>query len=139
MKNTSVAACLFLAAAKEYEDALTFEIVPTDPAQLPAAMVRMLSTSDPVVRAYRCGDCIARQRWAVCYRVNVHSDEQRADAVAAIEQLAQVACDAVPELPAGCEFYQTTTTDVPTLIEATSDYETWQVSLETTYKRIRLR
>lgn len=135
----SVAGALYAATEQAYEGDLTFEILPTDPMQLPAACVRTLTTNNPIVRAYRCGDAIERQLWAVCCRVSVRSDDQRACAVASVKDLADLACAVCPDLPRGFEFYKTTQTDAPALIEATSDYETWQVSLETTYKRIRLR
>ena len=140
----TVAAALVLATSEAWQqthpdEVVTFEVMPVDPIDMPGYMVRMLDTTDAVVRAYRCGDTIRRQRWAVCVRVDATSDAQRAEAVAEVDDLAEAARDAVPSLPSGFEFHTTSSTRMPSLTAANDVYDTWQVTLETTYMRRRLR
>lgn len=133
----TVAAAIYQAVADSANMPVTLEIVPTSPEDLPAAMVRMLPTKQPVVRRYGCGDWVGRQLWGICYRVDVRDNAQRTEAVAVLQGLADNAESLIPLLPEGIEFQGTEASDMPTLIDATSDYETWQVTFTTKFKRRR--
>ena len=116
----------------------TLEIVPTAPAELPAAMVQMLP-GDPVRKRYKNGDWVGVQRWALYLRVAVRDTEQRVGAVEVLQEATDRIEDAVPDLPAGCEFRGTAADGTPTMRDAAEDYETWQVTFSTEFKRTRER
>lgn len=135
----TVAAAIYQAVAESASIPVTLEIIPTNPADLPAAMVRMLPTKQPIVKRYGCGDWVGRQLWGICYRVDARDNAQRTEAVAVLQALADDAESLIPLLPEGIEFQGTEASDMPALIDATNDYETWQVTFATEFKRRRAR
>ena len=73
----AVADALYTMAERVMDAPTTLEIVPTAPAELPAAMVQMLP-GDPVRKRYKNGDWVGVQRWALYLRVAVR-DMARVD------------------------------------------------------------
>ena len=134
----AVADALYTMAAELVDAPAGLEIVPTEPADLPAAMVQMLPT-DPVRRRYKNGDWIGVQKWALYLRVDARDTGQRVDAIGTLQAATDRVEDAVPDLPAGFEFRGTEADGTPTMRDATEDYETWQVTFVTEYKRTRER
>lgn len=134
----AVADALYTMAERVMDAPTTLEIVPTAPAELPAAMVQMLP-GDPVRKRYKNGDWVGVQRWALYLRVAVRDTEQRVGAVEVLQEATDRIEDAVPDLPAGCEFRGTAADGTPTMRDATEDYETWQVTFSTEFKRTRER
>lgn len=134
----AVAEAIREAAVGSIDVPVTLEIVPTDPADLPAAMVRMLP-GDPVVRRYRCGDWIGRQKWALYLRVDARDTARRIEAVAKLQGASERLEAAALRLPAGYEHRGTEADGTPTMQDATEGYETWQVTFETQFKRYRTR
>lgn len=134
----AVAAAIHEAAIASIDVPATLEIIPTDPGDLPAAMVRMLP-GDPVVRRYRCGDWIGRQRWALYLRADARDTEQRVDAVAKLQEASERLEAAALRLPEGYEHRSTEADGTPAMQDAAEGYETWQVTFETQFKRYRTR
>lgn len=132
----AVADAVYAAAAGTMDAPVTLEIVPTEPGELPAAMVRMLP-GDPVVRRYRCGDWIGRQKWALYLRVDARDTSQRVEAVARLQEASDRLEALALDLPQGYEHRATEADGTPTMQDATADYETWQVTFETQFKRYR--
>ncbi len=81
----AVADALYTMAERVMDAPTTLEIVPTAPAELPAAMVQMLP-GDPVRKRYKNGDWVGVQRWALYLRVAVRDTEQRVGAVEVLQE-----------------------------------------------------
>lgn len=134
----AVADALYTMAEGLVDGSVGLEIVPTDPADLPAAMVQMLP-GDPVRRRYKNGDWIGIQKWALYLRVSARDEAQRVRAIETIQDATDRLEDAEPDLPAGFDFRGTEADGTPTMRDATEDYETWQVTFTTEFKRTRER
>lgn len=134
----AVADALYTMAEGIMDMPTTLEIVPTDPADLPAAMVQMLP-GDPVRKKYKNGGWIGAQKWALYLRVSARDEAQRISAIETLQEATDRIEDAAPELPEGCEYRGTAADGTPTMKDATEDYETWQVTFATEFKRTRER
>lgn len=138
MDVRGVADAIYTMVERALDVPVGLEIVTVRPEEMPAAMVQMLP-GDPVVKRYRCGDWIGSQRWALYLRVAVRDTAGRIDAVAALSGAADILEAAAPDMPTGYWFQRTETLTSPAMRDATDDYETWQVTFATQFKRTRER
>lgn len=138
MGTRAVADALLRLAQSVMGEPTTLEIIPTDPLELPAAMVQMLPGSS-IVKKYKSGDWIGRQSWALYLRLAAPDTEQRVSAIERLQRATDRIEDAAIKLPTGFEFRSTVADGTPTMRDATEAYETWQVTFATEFKRTNER
>lgn len=114
------------------------EIITTKPEEMPQMMVHTIP-NDPVIKRYKCGDYLGKHDWGLYLRIATSDTAARIDAVEALNDAAELIRNAVPKMPAGFEYGKTKGGLNPTLADATDQYETWQVTFSTEYKRSRER
>lgn len=113
------------------------EIITTDPAEMPQAMVQTLPSE--IVRRYKNGDYVGRHNWRLYLRIPVADTGERVDAIESLSEFAAAIRRTVPPMPAGFEFAGTRGGATPVLEDATEAFETYQVTFETEFKRSRER
>lgn len=124
---------------KGYGVPVSLEIISTKKENLPAAMQQSLPSSR-VVKAYKSGSYIGEYRWSLFLRVAVEDTNGRLAASLLLQEAAEEAENTIPVMPQGFTFYGTRVeSSTPTLRDATEQYETYEVTLVTNYKRSKER